>query len=392
MSVGVAAAWEPPGSSPVNRKTPPRRVWMFPFALLGVAVVPLWFRAEAPRILGGVNDFLGIYAGSRLAGSAEQFNADAYLREQVRVTGWSAPSILYTRLPAFAVLLRPLGRLAYLHAYVLWQILSLASFAAFLFVWPAPDRALLACAACWSLPLFAGLAGGQDVAFLLLIMAIAWRLAPSRPFTAGVMLGLLTLKFHLFLLVPVFLIAQRRWRMLAGAGTAAGGILAVCFAVAGPNWIPEYARFVLQGQTNPDVRAMPNLHGLLDGLPHSLAWEAVGAVLIAVAVAWVAQRTSFSAGFSTALLGSLLISHHAYAADVLLLLPALLTLATEVPRIPLRWLAILLLSPLPFLVKPVVPLAGPVPLLLAALLVALTASVAAFPRPERPRLALAASR
>jgi hypothetical protein len=94
MSAGAAAAWEPSGSSPVNRKTPPRRVWMFPFALLGVAVVPLWFRAEAPRILGGVNDFLGIYAGSRLAGSAEQFNADAYLREQVRVTGWSAPSIL----------------------------------------------------------------------------------------------------------------------------------------------------------------------------------------------------------------------------------------------------------------------------------------------------------
>jgi Glycosyltransferase family 87 len=259
----------------------------------------------------------------------------------------------------------------------------LGSFAAFLIVWPFRDRALLLFAACWSFPLFADLSQGQDIAFLLLILAIAWRLVRRARFLAGAVLALVALKFHLFLLVPVFLIAQRRWRMLAGASLTGSVILAVCFAVAGAHWIPEYARFVLQERMNPGIQAMPNLHGLLAGLQHDLAWETAVALVVALAVMWVARRTSFSVGLSTALVGSLLTSHHAYLFDALLLLPALLTLATEVPRVSVRLLCILLLSPIPFLVIPKVALAGPAPLLLTALLAALVAWAAATPAAEQ---------
>jgi Glycosyltransferase family 87 len=356
---------------------------MLPIAGAGIIFLSLTFRTQAPWAFAGVNDFLGIYTGARLVGSPEQFNADAYIREQVRATGWATLSVLYTRLPAFAVVLRPLGKLEYLHAYVLWQVLSLSSFAAFLIIWPFRDRALLLFAACWSLPLFADLIQGQDIAFLLLILAIVWQLVPRACFLAGAVLGLATLKFHLFLLVPAFLIAQRRWCVLAGASLTGGVVLAVCFATAGANWMPEYARFVLQERTNPGVRAMPNLHGLLEGLPHDLAWETAVALVVALAVVWVARRTSFSIGLSTALVGSLLTSHHTYLFDALLLLPALLTLAAEVPRVSVRLLCILLLSPLPFLVVPKVPLAGPAPLLLIALLAALVAWAAATASAER---------
>jgi hypothetical protein len=374
---------EPPAPVPDSRRPVFRRLWMFPVAGLSLLFLFLWFRPEAPRALAGINDFMGIYTGARLVGTPEQFSADASIREQLRATGWSAPSILYTRLPAFAVVLRPLGRLEYRIAYFVWQALSLASFAAFLWFCPTPDRRLLLFAACCSFPLFATLAGGQDIAFLALILAIVWRLEVPRPrseaspvlprpFLAGAVLGLTALKFHLFLLVPVFLIAQRRWRMLAGAATTVGVILITCFAAAGIDWIPRYIHFVLQGQTNPSVRAMPNLHGLLEGVPHSMAWEAVGAILVGAAAGRIAQHANFSLGLSTALVGSLLTSHHAYAADALLLLPALLTLAAEVPRVPLRFLCFLLLSPLPFLITPAIPLAAPIPLLLLALLIALT--------------------
>lgn len=216
--------------------------WMFPCAAVGIIVLSLSFRAEAPRIFAGVNDFMGIYAGARLVGSPEQFDTDAYIREQVRATGWSAPSILYTRLPVFAVFVRPLGALEYLRAYAIWQALSLAALAAFIVAWPTSRRGLLLCASCWSFPLFAAFSGGQDIAFLLLILAIVWRLHCSRPILAGINLALLMLKFHLFVLIPVFLIAQRRWRMFAGANIAAGVIIAGCFVVAGVNWLPEYVR------------------------------------------------------------------------------------------------------------------------------------------------------
>lgn len=335
------------------------RLGTFLFAATGIVFLSLWFRADAPRAFAGVNDFMGMYAGGRLAGTPEQFEPDAHIREQVRATGWAAPSILYTRLPAFAILFRPLGRMEYRRAYALWQALSLTALAVFLAVWPAPNRRLLLCAACWSFPLFAVVAGGQDLIFLLLILAVVWRFGQSRPLLAGVLLPLMALKFHLVLLLPILLIAQRRWRMLSGAAVASGAILGACFAVAGAAWPTAYARFILQEQTNPNVRRMPNLHALLEGLPHQLGWEIALAIAVAVAVGWVAHRTSFPVGLSAALVGSLLVSHHAYPADALLLLPALLTLAAEIAVIPVRLVCAFLLSPLPFLVTPRVPLASP---------------------------------
>lgn len=346
------------------------RVWMWPCACLGLVVLVLVFRGERARVFAGVNDFMGIYAGARLVGSPEQFSADAYIREQVRATGWAAPSILFTRLPAFAALVRPLGKMKYLHAYVLWQICSLLALIGFCVTWPASSRLVLLLAVCWSYPLFSVFSGGQDITFLLLILAASWRLSSSRPFLAGAVLALLTVKFHLFLLLPIFLIAQKRWRLCLGAGLATAVILAMCFVVAGANWVPEYARFCLQEQTNPNALAMPNLRGLFDGLPYSAVWETGSDVLVAIAVGFTARRMSFSAAFSTALAGSLLTSHHAYAADAAVLLPASLVLARETVSPMVRLLCGLLLSPLPFLVWPRVPLVAPVPILLAALMIA----------------------
>jgi hypothetical protein len=226
-------------------------------------------------------------------------------------------------------------------------------------------------AACWSFPLAADLAAGQDVAFLLLLVAIACRLVRPAPVLSGAVLALGALKFQLFLLVPILLAAQRRWRMLAGASVTGGMILGICFAVAGPNWIPEYTHFVLQERTNPSARAMPNLRGLLEALPHALAWEIAGALAVTLAVTLIGRRTSFSIGLSAALAGSLLTSHHAYPADALLLLPALLTLSTEVRFLSVRVLCLLLLTPVPFLVRPLHALVGPAPLLLVALVAVL---------------------
>jgi hypothetical protein len=345
------------------------RALLIPAAGFCFIFLCFWFKPEAPRAMHGINDFMGIYTGARLVGTPEQFNPDAYLREQSAATGWTAPSILYTRLPAFAMLLRPLGRLPYRAAYFTWQALSFAALIAFLILWPASDRTLLLCAACASFPLFANFIGGQDVAFLLLILAVAWRFAESRPFLAGTILGLLALKFHLFLLLPIFLIAQHRWKILTGTAATLILIVIASFTAAGPAWVSHYIHFVLQGQTNPSLRAMVNHHGLFEGLPHSGAIEIAASLAVAAIVAAIARQTTFAVGLSIALAGSLLTSHHAYPADALLLLPALLTLIAEFKTLPIAMLSTLLLTPLPFLLAPAVPLAAPVPLLLIVLLI-----------------------
>ena len=60
-------------------------------------------------------------------------------------------------------------------------------------------------------------------------------------------------------------------------------------------------------------------------------------------------------GVQRTLKEGLLISHHAYFSDALILLPALLIVMREVESIALRLVAGVLLTPMPFLVYPKVP-------------------------------------
>lgn len=358
----------------IGRLVTPARsaTWpLVPLALGCLLSLGFYYRDNAPRTLRGLNDFLGFYTGARLAGTPEQFCAACYVREHLAITGWTEPAVLYTRLPAFAFPLRPLAKLPYLTAYAVWQAAALAALLLFIVIWPAPNRRVLLFAMCCSCPLAASFINGQDIPFLLLLVAITWRLHASRPILAGAILALCAVKFHLFLLLPLFLIVQRRWRILAGAGAMGGVILAGCFAIAGRGWVVEYVRFVMAEQVSPDIRSMPNLHALVAGLRYSTALELAGAALVAVAVAWISSRTDFSIGMSAALIGSLLVSHHAYLADALLLLPALLTVVAESSGSLRRLLCAVLLSPLPFLVSAKVPLAAPLPLLLGTLLAAM---------------------
>src|SRR5260370_1248805 len=77
-------------------------------------------------------------------------------------------------------------------------------------------------------------------------------------FWAGMALCLCAIKPHLFILMPLVVIPQRRWRILAGAAVGGTILLALSFLVGGPNWFGKY-RMSLQGQT-PDLDHMPNIH------------------------------------------------------------------------------------------------------------------------------------
>jgi hypothetical protein len=71
---------------------------------------------------------------------------------------------------------------------------------------------------------------------------------------------------------------------------------------------------------------MPNLHGLLAGLP-AATWLEAAATMAVVALTWLAVRNAgFAAALALCVWGGLLISYHAYVADTLVLLPAALAL------------------------------------------------------------------
>ena len=294
----------------------------------------------------GMDDFLAFYAGARMVGTANLYDPAACRDMQIRTTGNTGPNMLYVRWPWVALLLWPLGQLKYWTAHALWYVARILAVVGFVFLWPHNRRPVTAAVCCWSFPLAVAIANAQDVPFVLLGIGLWQRLEHMhRPFWAGLALSLCVAKFNLILLLPVLLMVHGRRRVMAGC--AAGGLLlgALSFAAAPWDWPARYFHVLLNPALDTGQSHMPNIHGL--GL--SLGWELALCLAVALAVAVAARRAGYLESLALVLMGSLLVSHHAYIADGLILIPAILILSDQVRRPVLRWASLALASPLPWL-------------------------------------------
>jgi hypothetical protein len=166
-----------------------------------------------------------------------------------------------------------------------------------------------------------------------------------RPFSAGMVFALCICKYHLVLGIAVMLAAQKRWRTLVAGAVAGSALIASCFVIEGPGWVLEYAK-LSRFHLNAAAR-MPNLYGLASWFPWAAAMELVAAVGV-VWLLWAACRggTDLGTAGAAAAACGLLLGHHAFAADCLLLIP-LSVLTIQRPGVPL-WLklwAAAMLSP-----------------------------------------------
>jgi hypothetical protein len=134
--------------------------------------------------------------------------------------------------PHFILVLRPLSALSYGAAFVVWNVVGLAFFAAV--IWATFGRS-------WRLVGFTALAPaalfclwlGQTglIMAALLVGGIGWLW--RRPVLAGILLGFLTCKPPLGLLVPFALVAGGHWRAFVSACLTAGVLILASLAVFG---------------------------------------------------------------------------------------------------------------------------------------------------------------
>lgn len=339
------------------------------------------------RLWDGSNDFVSFYAGGRLVGTGDLYNAERTRAVERGLTKVLSQAWRYIRLPFHAVFFWPLARLPYRTAYFLWEFLITAALAAFVWLWRPPSWPLTLLFSCMSFPAFAALMNGQDLTFLLLLIAISVTLARrGRAFAAGAVLSLCAAKFHLFSLVPVLLVAQKQWRFLRGL-LAGGAVLAVVsFAAGGRSWPLQFYQALRDQTIHPDLGHMPNLHGLFSQLPPVPGLEWITAAAVVGAVWVVARRMSFDYALAATLAGGLLVSYHCYLSDCSLLLPAALTVISATGDWWLRLVAFLLLLPFGyFLLLLGSPLPVPVPL--AILLLVFLMALEAWRHPGRLRQA-----
>ena len=171
----------------------------------------------------------------------------------------------------------------------------------------------------------------------------AYRMLRSgRQFPAGLLLGLCAIKFHLFLLLPWFLLRRRLWKTVAGGAVMGAVWFALCFVAAGPNWISLYRTALADPRMDPYAHNMVNLRGLF-GYGSPWIWPA--SVLVAMLCGYLIWRGSLAVALAAVLAGGVLITPHTTVCDATLFLPGLL-LARRMDWPAARAVASLALTPL----------------------------------------------
>ena len=318
--------------------------------MLSVAGIALNFSLTVP-IRTGPNtqrnlDFDVFYAAGKLAGSGRLYDAGAV---SVLQRQHKARNVLpfFGRLPFFALAFRPLSALPYAWADTLWLAIGLLALAGFTILWPLSNHPRAMTLVCWSFPAAMCLAFGQDTALFLFFATLGlWLLLREQQFAAGIVLSLCVAKPHLALLLPLWLAANRKWKAIGGGVAGGAAILLISFAIEGANWPRRFAASLPQ-LAAADER-MPNLRGIVSLVGGGLAPELALAAVTAAAFWYLSRRLDLVRGAALALAGGLLLSHHAYDYDALLLLPALLLYEAD-GREWLRAWSLLLFTPVPYL-------------------------------------------
>ena len=305
--------------------------WRGTVALTAVALAFLLFPLAEPGNNVINSDWPAFATGAKLAISdpGHLYDLDVQQRVQLEVTGgrqlvtYGIHGILPFLAPAWVALVAvPFELLGTELGGRLWTLFGLLclGLGLWLAVRPRAPAAIL--------PAFAG----APTALLMLnsqldgIVALGLGAAIalwSRPFLAGLTLGLTLMKPQLVLPVGLAMVVARRWRVVAGGATAAVALWA-SFAVLNPRWVLEWLGPV--GSTVQPASREVDLPHFATDLPafqtYGVAILTVATVVGVVALAWRC-REDFRAAAAVLIAGGVLAAPHALPADLVLVAMAL---------------------------------------------------------------------
>jgi hypothetical protein len=258
------------------------------------------------------------------------YDMDAQRRVQLEVTGGRTlvtlgiNGILPFLAPAWVAFLAvPFDLLGTNLGGRLWILAGLACLAIglYLAVRPRPPTGILPAFA--SVPTALLLLNAQLDGFVALGIGAALALW-TRPFLAGLCLGLTLLKPQLVLPLGAALLLTRQWRVLAG-WSVAGVVLLAASAALNPRWVLDWVP-ALGGTVQPGAREVDLAH-LGTVLPRAdQGWAVVVLSLVALAaVLWLARRRrdEMRAAAAVLIAGGVLVAPHALPTDLVLVAFAL---------------------------------------------------------------------
>lgn len=309
-------------------------------------------------------DFINYWSGARLAAdgrAAIAYDTTAYHDYQRSLVGPASESKMYSYPPVAMLLTLPLAALGFVPALVLWLVLGPALCALLLVRRLGGSLAVLA--AIGTPAAFLNALSGQNGQFTAALLAGGLMMCDRAPVLAGILFGMLSYEPQIALLLPLALIAGRRWLVLAAAAATVACLVAVSAWLFG---IEAWAGFLRQTalqrlameygdsfwHRTPTVFAALRLLGA--SLATSYALQAASAVLAAIAtiIVW-RRRGSLSLKSATLAVAIFLATPYAWDYDMVVLTFVAMWLAEDARRTGfLAWeklaMALLLVMPLGF--------------------------------------------
>ncbi|MEK7404723.1 MAG: glycosyltransferase family 87 protein [Acidobacteriota bacterium] len=328
-------------------------------AHLATAVIAVAFVVATgwPNLRRGRHlDFLSFYTGGLLVrqGRFDQLYAyPAHVEIESKLAPENAVFQPYIRPPFYALLVSPLTLVSLPTAHTCWVALQVAVLLA---CWAWLARRFGSAALAWAsvfLPPAVGLINGQDCIFVLALLILGFILwNRGREFTAGAVWGLAIFKPHILFLLPLLLIAFRKWRAAAGFGAVAGALAGISLALIGFGGLGDYLRLLRSNEATGSVAdsrwMMVNIEALAGLLDYSVALRVLLSLAVVALVVAAGRRAPFERWFSAAIAGSLLLAPHVFKYDAAaLLLPGIIG-ALKSPHRSTRIAAGFALSPLPY--------------------------------------------
>lgn len=304
-----------------------------------------------PLLRLGYQDFTAFYSGGLMVRYGQTTHLYDVI-EQYRMRHQYAPTIAvraalpYIHPPFEALLFVPLTFISYLSACLLWTFLNLVMLVLTLKVARktfaeigGTSIAFVALAAAGCVPVVTALIQGQDSILLALLVTCGLASAEEgRDVRAGAVLGAGLFRFQLVLPL-VLVLAARRPRLLRGFFPVAAALAAVSAVMVGWGGLGDYARVLFRvekgGGGGAIVASMPNLHGLVAGLPGmrdsslmALSLTLAGSVVMIGVALWQVSRRDASVRFAFAVASvvAVMASYHTLSHDLTVLLPVVLLL------------------------------------------------------------------
>ncbi len=247
------------------------------------------------------DDSINFWSAARLALQgriADVYGLEKFHEFQAGVLGGPIHLYHYSYAHVMTLPCLPLGLLSHLPAVALWLCGGCAVFALTVgSAWPSaiPKKLDVGLYSLAVPAVLVNIAAGQNGTWVASLLGFGLMAVDRRPILSGILLGSLIAKPQMALLIPVALIAGRRWATLIATGATAMTLVAVSVAVFGTkSWwafvelVPRFLKWDLENGTGvwhlytsvfAAVRHLPN------SLPIAYAAQTIAALIALCVVA-----------------------------------------------------------------------------------------------------------